>query len=72
MSQYFTKKVPEEPKVCFPKVLGTELPIDHPHCPEDIKPHHFMVTADKLSLDLYIPHWFFLAGENKAQCSISP
>lgn len=64
-SQYSTKHTPEEPKVCFPKFPDTKLPADHPHCPEDIKLHHFMITADELSLELHIPHQFFLTGENK-------
>lgn len=72
ISQYSTRQVPEEPKVCFPKVPGTELAVHHPHCPEDIKHHHFMVTVDRASLELHIPHQFLLAGENNVQHSISP
>ncbi|KAK4824840.1 hypothetical protein QYF61_020213 [Mycteria americana] len=69
---YSTKQIPEEAKVCSPKVQGSELAVHRPQCPKDLELHHFMVPAAKAALELHIPHQPLLVGENKVQHSASP
>ena len=56
--------MPEEAKVCSPEVQGSELAAHLPRCPEDLRLHHFVVTATKAALDFHIPHQSLLVDEN--------
>jgi len=59
-------------RVSSPEVQGTEFAVHSPCCPKYLQLHHFMVTADKVALQLHIPHQSLLVGENKLQHNTSP
>ena len=52
--------------------MGTELAVHPPHCSEDLKLHHLVITAAKAALELHISHQPLPVGESKVQRNTSP